>query len=321
MPTEAFCRTCCGSSSEGVDVLKLLLLVATAALLGGCRFWYKPVPVANAIGEERVLFSGDSVNVHRDGRFEVYAPNPEVVFDGYEQANRAYRAFERHFGVAAPKLAFVLYRDSVVAIDAATQRAVRERGFTVIPYARPRSVRARRRYSGIDYGGVTWPIAPTAARALLARFGDAELGANANAPRADSAVLDRLPFWYRAATLHLIGEAGAIEHDIDFLRERRTQWMPLRSLLMMVRPSSADSLADPSRRSDSDETTQLLAAQSATFARFLVEREGPAVLGLLGRGFLAGRPFAEMLATFHNSPRSLDELERRWKVWVDSREN
>jgi hypothetical protein len=318
MRTEEFCRTCCGSSSEGADVLKLLLLVGTAALLGGCRFWYKPVPVANAIGEERVLFSGDSVNVHRDGRFEVYAPNPEVVFDGYEQANRAYRAFERHFGVAAPKLAFVLFRDSVVAIDAAALRALRERGFTVISYARPRSVRSRRRYSGIDYGGVTWPIAPTAARALLARFADAQLGGG---PRADSVVLDRFPFWYRAAVLHLIGEAGSIEHDIEFLRERRQQWMPLRNLLMMVRASGADSLIDPSRRSESDETTQLLAAQSATFARFLVEREGLAVLGVLGRGFLAGRPFPEMLAAFHNSPRSMDELERRWKVWVDSREN
>src|SRR5947207_1631703 len=78
-----------------------------------CRFWYKPIPVANAIGEERTLVGGDSVNVHREPRFEVYGRNPETVYDGYEQLNRAYRAFERYFGAPAPRLAVVLSDDSV----------------------------------------------------------------------------------------------------------------------------------------------------------------------------------------------------------------
>src|SRR5436853_561200 len=93
-----FCRTCCDSWLEddrGDDAMKLLLLLGAVATLSGCRFWYKPVPVANAIGEERTVLAKDSVNVHRESRFEVYGPNSEAVYDGYEQRNRVYRSLER----------------------------------------------------------------------------------------------------------------------------------------------------------------------------------------------------------------------------------
>lgn len=298
--------------------MRLALALAAATLLSGCRFWYKPVPVAGAIGEEETVLSGDTVHVHRDGRFEVVAPNPEAVYDGYEQLNRAYRAFERHIASPPPRLAFILYRDSVETVDPATARSIRERGFTLVQYARPRSVRSRRRYSGLDYGGVTWPIAPTAARTMLARFGDAQLG---GAPRPDSLVLDRFPLWYRAAVLHLIGEAGAIDRDMELVRDRRGQWLPLRDLLVMVRSASADSLLDPSRRSEADETTQLLAAQATTVGRFLVEREGPAILGQLARGYLSGRSFADMMREFRVVPRTIVDMDRAWRVWVELRAN
>lgn len=297
--------------------MKLLLVLSAAVMMNGCRFWYKPVPVANAIGEEVVLLSGDTLNVHRDSRFEVYGPSPEVVYDGYEQLNRAYRAFERHFGIPAPKLAFVLFPDSVTQLDAATTRGFGDRGFTLVSYARPRSVRSRRRYSGIDYGGVEWPIAPTAARAMLARFADAQLGGQA---RPDSALLERFPLWYRAAIMHLVGEAASAENDLQFLRDRRARWLPLRDLLVMVRTPSADTALDPSRRGEVDDGTRMLAAQSSTLGRFLVQREGQAVLGRLGRGYLSGRTLTEMLAEFQSAPRSVADLELRWRVWVDTRE-
>lgn len=300
-------------------LLKLLAVIGTAAMLGGCRFWYKPVPVANAIGEEQTVLAGDTVNVHRGDRFEVYGPNAEAVYDGYEQLNRAYRAYERYFGGPAPRLAFVLFPDSVERLDIAVVRGFRQRGFTVVEYARPRSVRTRRRYTGSDYGGVLWPIAPTAARVMLARFADAQL--KSDGLRSDSALLERFPLWYRAAMIHLVGEAGAFANDLDFIRERRHQWFPFRDLLPMMRTAAADSALDPSRRSDADEFTRILAAQSSTLGRYLAEREGPAVLGRLGRGYLAGRTLAEMMAEFQSAPRTIPELEQRWRSWIETREN
>ncbi len=300
--------------------MKLLMVLAAASMLSGCRFWYKPVPVENAVGEEQTVLSGDTVNVYRDraGRFEVYGPSSEIVFDGYEQVNRAYRAFERYFGAPAPRLAVVMYRDSIVPLDAAAQRSLRDRGYVIMPYLRPPAVRSRRSYSAIDYGGVTWPVAPMAARTMLARFADAQLGGG---PRSDNELLDRFPLWYRAAVIHLVGEAGAMEHDLAHVREKRSVLLPLKDLIVNVRPSSADSLLDPSLRAESDEISLTLAAQSATLARFLVEREGPAVLGRLARGYLANRSITDMVAEFHSAPRNVAELERRWLMWVDTHQD
>jgi hypothetical protein len=320
MRMAASCRTCCVSSWEDGDLVRLPAIVATALLLsvGGCRFWYKPVPVANAIGEVETVLGGDTVNVHRDERFEIYGPDSEAVFDGYEQLNRAYRGFERHFHATPPKLAVILFQDSVVPLDAPTVKSFRDRGFLLLSYARPQSVRSRRRYGGLDYGGATWPITPTAARVMLAHFADTQLG---NGPRTDSVVLERFPFWFRAAFLHLLGESGAFERDLELIREKRALWMPLKDLIVMVRPAAADTLLDPSRRSEADEQTQLLAAQSTTVGRFLVEREGPGVLGRLARGYLANRSIAEMLSETRSGTRTIADLERSWQVWVATREN
>jgi hypothetical protein len=322
MRTAASCRTCCVSLWEGGDLVRHPAIVVAALLLSvggaGCRFWYKPVPVANAIGETEMVLAGDTVNVHRDERFELYGPNSEAVFDGYEQMNRAYRAFERHFHARPPKLAVLLFQDSIVPLDAATTKTFRDRDFLPLYYARPQSVRSRRRYGGLDYGGATWPIAPTAARVMLARFADQELGGG---PRPDNVVLERFPLWFRAAYLHLLGESGAFERDMQLVREKRALWMPLKDLIVMVRPAAGDSLLDPSRRNEADETMQLLAAQATTLGRFLVEREGPAVLGRLARGYLTNRPIADMLRETRSGTRTVADLERSWQVWVATREN
>jgi hypothetical protein len=292
-------------------------VLCAAVMLSGCRFWYKPIPVANAIGEEEVALAGDTVNVYRETRFEVYGPSSEAVYDGYEQLNRSYRAFERHFSAAAPRLAVIMYRDSVIPLDAETLREFRGRGFQAVQYARPRSVRSRRRYTGSDYGGVDWPIAPTAARVMLARFIQGE-AAPPEGQRSDSAVLERIPAWYRAAVIHLVGEAGAIANDIEYVREKRHLWWQFRDLLTLARPASADSLLDPSRRGEAEEGVRVFAAQSSAIGRFLVEREGPAVLGRLGRGYSSGRALTEMLAEFKAAPRTVSELEQRWKAWIET---
>jgi len=299
--------------------VRTLLLLGALATLGGCRFWYKPVKVANAIGEERAVIATDTVNVHREDRFEVYGPNPEAVYDGYEQLNRASRTFERYFTVPAPRLAVILMGDSSRPLDAAAAKQFRDRGFSVLRYVRPRSFRSPSRYGAPGYGGVQWPIAPTAARAMLARFADSQL--EHDGVRSDTVLLERFPLWLRAATIHLVGEGGLPSVDLQYARDKRGLLLPLRDLLTLVRPASADSLLDPSRRSDADETTRVIAAQSSTFARFLVEREGPAVIGIIARGYLSGRQINDIFGDLKNAPHSLVELEQRWKYWLETREN
>jgi hypothetical protein len=296
----------------------LVLIAVAGTLMTGCRFWYKPVPVANAIGEEETVLSGDSVKVFRSQRFEVYGPNTEAVYDGYEQLNRAYRAFERYFGTAAPRLAVVLSADSTRPLDPQTLRSFADRGYRVVRYVRPRGYRSPTRYGGLGYGGVIWPVAPTAARAMLARYADAQLDDNGG--RSDASALEALPLWYRAAVIHLLGEAGPA-NDLEYVREKRGQLLPLQHLLTLVRPAAQDSLLDPSRRNDADELTRIIAAQSSTVARYLAEREGMAVIGRIGRDYLKRRALTEILGDFRSVPRTIPELERRWRVWVDTRDN
>jgi len=288
-------------------------LLAAGFFAGGCRFWYKPVPVANAIGEERTVLGSDSVNVYRDGRFEVYGPNPEAVYDGYEQLNRAYRAFERHFSATPPKLAFVLENDATHAVD---PKPFRDRGYQLVRYTRPRSYKSPTRYGALGYGGVIWPIAPTAARVMLADFAQKATATGAT----DANAIERLPLWVRAAVIHLIGEAGTAATDLEYVRDKRGSLMPFRELLTLVRSAAGDSLLDPTRRSELDETTRIAAAQAATFGQFLIEREGPSVLGHFARGYLARRTLTDILNDLQHTPHNLVELENRWRVWIDTRE-
>jgi len=310
---------CCANSWEDADLVKLLMVLGAVALMGGCRFWYKPVPVANAIGEAEVVLAGDTVNVHKGERFEVYGPTSEAVYDGYEQLNRAYRAFERYFGVTPVRLAFILERDSISPIDSATARGFRERGFTLVQYARPRGARTRQRYSALDYGGVLWPIAPTAARRLLLEFARAQHGSSGPA-RSDTELLELFPLWYRAAVFRLVGDASSATRDLELVREKRNVLIPFRDMLPMVRAASADSLIDPSRSEDADEFTRTLAAQSGQLARYLVEREGVAVIGRFGRAYVARTPLSELLKGLKTPPRDVQELDNRWRAWIDTRE-
>jgi hypothetical protein len=298
-------------------VRRLLLIAGVGTLMSGCKFWYKPVPVANAIGEEQTVLSGDTVNVYRSARFEVYGPNAEAVYDGYEQLNRAYRAFDRYFGTQGPRLAVVLSNDSTVPLDSVTRRSFREREFHLLRYVRPRSYRSPTRYGSRGSGGVIWPVAPTAARAMLARYVESQR--DANGERSDSETLQVLPLWYRAAVIHLVGEAATSTIDLEYVREKRAVLLPLQHLLTLVRPASADSMLDPSRRNDADELTRIIAAQSSTFARYLTDREGMPVIGRIGRDYLKRRSLAQILGEFRTAPKSIPELERRWRSWIDTR--
>jgi hypothetical protein len=92
--------------------------------------------------------------------------------------------------------------------------------------------------------------------------------------------------------------------------------MPLQELLTLVRSPAADSALDPSRRSNADQPSRIVAAQAATVAQYLVEHEGSAVMRRLAQGYLAGRSLADMLAEMSATARGVPQLEQNWKVWV-----
>ena len=50
--------------------MKRLLVLGLVLQAGACRFWYKPVPVANAIGEEKTVLAGDTVRGARRRVFQ-----------------------------------------------------------------------------------------------------------------------------------------------------------------------------------------------------------------------------------------------------------
>ena len=287
-----------------------LFLVAFA--ISGCRYWYKPTPVANAIGDEKAVLAGDTMRVYREARFEVYGPDEQAVYDGYEQMNRAYRAFERLFGTEPPHLAVLLAKDTMLHVDSAVSRGFAARGFRFLRYVRPRP--EYQRYGSLAYGGILWPVAPTVGRLMLAHFALTQ-GVPADTTRADSAALARFPVWYRAAVMHLIGE-GAVSNDLEFLRDKRSDWLPMQELLTLVRSPADDRALDPSLRGDADDASRVIGAQSATVAQYLVEHDGASVMRRLAQGYLSGKSISEMLAELSATSHGTAELEQNWKVWV-----
>lgn len=292
--------------------MRSLFALSALVALGGCRLWYQPVPITNAIGKERTVVAADSFNVHRDPRFEVYGPGTQSVFDAYEQLNRAYRAFDRYFGAPTPRLAVVLTEASARS-DSTVDRALRARGLTILRYARPRRARMQERLGEAGYGGSFWPVGPVAARMLLA-----SLVATVSAPETplDTNTLTRFPAWYRSAVMGIVGDATSLPFAIAYAKENRGSRLSLDRLLAVERSPSADSTLDPTRRADADEHDRRLSAQASAFAQFLLDREGPDVLRQLGRGFAAGRTFEQVAADFKALPRNVPDIDERWLAWL-----
>lgn len=301
----------CSGSWSGVDDVVRVALVAAVVALGGCTFWYRPVPVTRAIGRERTAIAGDSFNVHREGRFEIYGPGSRAVFDAYDQMNRTYRTFNRYFGTGAPRLTVVLYPETTKPRDSAAVTVLRARGATVLRFVRPMDASLRERTGEDGHTGSLWPVGPTAVRLLLA-----SIAAPGSAP--DTTSLARLPAWYRSAVMSLVGDGTGLPQDIQFVKENRRDRMFVDRLTAAERPTSADSLLDPYRRNEVRDRDWSFSAQSSAFMQFLLEREGPGAMATLGYGFLNGETFTQQAARFRVLPQNLVDLDARWLLWIDA---
>ena len=288
-------------------------MLGVAVLAGGCRLWYRPVPITSAIGAERVVIAGDSFSVHRDPRFEIYGPGSQAVFDAYQQLNRTYRAFDRYFGAPTPRLAVILSVNGTLKGDTSLDAALRSRGLTPLRYVRPRQAAMQQRMGEAGYEGALWPVGPFAARALLAA-----LAAPTTTPTTptDTSAIVAFPAWFRAAVMHVVGDANSLPLDVAYTQENRSARWPVVSLVVMERPATADSALDANRRTTLNEGDRQFASQASAFAQFLLEREGPEVLSRLAHGYAARRTFDAMALEFKSAPKSAAEIEERWLAWL-----
>lgn len=294
-----------------------LAVVCLTAGLDGCflrKYVYRPVLVANAIGDSTTTLSGTTLHVYRNDDYEIYGPTALSVSTAEQQVGRAYREFTKHFGVQAPPMVIVI-ADSEFAIAPGDVGKFANRRIHTFVYVRPHNLR--------DVEGVTpdtpeeeiWPVSTRVSRELLAAYIAARRHqlqeVESRSHNADYH-LDPLPAWYVDAVVALLSDPGAPDRIMDYFRDHMADAAPAATLLDLHPPSAgvADTMATTRER------RALIGSEGLALTLFLVDREGPRVVGRLADAFLAGGTAREIVNQSHHLPQNDREFERAWRTWV-----
>ena len=308
-------------ASARARVVRAVTLTAIGAGLTagaeGCflrKYVYRPVLVANAVGDSTTVLSGTRVHVYKTDEYEVYGPTTVSVSTAERQIDRAYREFTKHFGRQGPPMVIAI-SDSSFAISPDEAGAFAKRRVHTFVYVRPHSLR--------DIEGVTpdtpedeiWPVASRVARELLSAYiterrhlpPQVETTSHTGDYHADP-----LPFWFADAVVTLLGDPGAPDRIMDYLRDHLADAPPLSTLLDMAPTTgaTADTLGVPRER------RALIGATGVGLTLFLVEREGPRIVGRMTDAFLGGSSLRQLVADARNLPHNDADLERAWRSWV-----
>lgn len=297
--------------------LAVLALGLSPLLLGGCflRKWvYRPVPVANAIGDSTTQLANTRVHAFNGEQYELYGPTAASVASAAPQINRAYREFAKHFGVEAPRIAVVL-ADSAFAIPPLDAGAFAQRRLHTFVYVRPHNLRDIEGVPPDSREEEIWPIGARTARELLAAFVSSRRQA---VPEVETAThgadhhVDAFPLWFVDAVVALLSDAGAPDRVMEYMRDHLSDAPPLEQILAARSPNGrgADSVAM------SRERRTLVGATGVAFILFAVEREGPRIVGRIADAFLSGGTARDALRDARRLPQSDRELDRMWRVWV-----
>jgi hypothetical protein len=290
---------------------------ALAATLGGCflkKYVYHPVPVANAIGDSTTTVAATRLHVYKSDRYELYGPTTASVSIAATQLNRAYREFAKHFGTEAPPMAVIL-ADSDFAITPAEAGVFANRRLHTFVYVRPHSLR--------DIEGVPpdlreeeiWPVFSRAAREMVSAYVSTR---RQLAPEVETAThggdyhADPLPLWFVDAAVALLSDPGAPDRVMDYLRDHIADAPPLGELLSMRAPTAG--MVDSVARSR--ERRAIVGATGVALTLFLVEREGPRIVGRIADAFLSGGSARDALRGAQHLPDNDRDLERAWRTWV-----
>jgi hypothetical protein len=298
-------------------VLALVTLACLTSSLGGCflrKYVYRPVLVANAIGDSTTTLSGTTVHIYRSDEYEIYGPTTVSVSTAEQQVNRAYREFTKHFGAQGPPMAIVI-ADSEFAISPTDAGAFAHRRIHSFVYVRPHNLRDIEGVAPDTPEDEIWPVSARVGRELFAAYIAAR---RHQAPEVETRShaadyhLDPLPAWFVDAVVTLLSDPGATDRVMDYLRDRLGNAPPLSTLLDMHAPASAPADTLESSR----EQRSLIGAQGVALTLFLVEKEGPRIVGKMTDTFLAGGTARDVIKQSRHVPQNDAELERVWRTWV-----
>jgi hypothetical protein len=275
---------------------------------------YRPVLVANAIGDSTTTLAATHLHVYRSDEYEIYGPTAVSVGTAERQVDRAYREFVKHFGAQAPPMAIVV-SDSEFAISPSEAGSFAKRRIHTFVYVRPRNLR--------DIDGVAadtpedeiWPVSARVARELFAAYVEQRRHLP---PEVESHShpgdyhLDPFPSWYVDAVVALLSDPGAPDRIMEYLRDHLSDTAPVAALLDMhpPNPGVADTIAA------SRERRALIGAEGVALTLFLVEREGPRSVGRLADAFLAGGTARDVVSQSRHVPQNDRDFERVWRNWV-----
>lgn len=292
-------------------------LCCLTTALDGCflrRYVYHPTLVANAIGDSTTTLSGTRVHVYKTDEYEIYGPTALSVSTAEQQVNHAYREFTKHFGVQAPPMAIVI-ADSSFAISPADAGAFGKRRIHTFVYVRPHNLRDIEGVAPDTPEDQIWPVSGRVARELLTAYVSARRHLTPQVEATTHASgyhTDPLPIWFVDAVVALLSDPGAPDRVMDYLKDHLADAPPLATLLDELPPNAGevDTLAA------SGERRTIVGATGVGLTIFLVEREGPRVVGRLFDAFLAKRPARDVTANARHVPQDDRELERVWRTWV-----
>ena len=298
-------------------VLAVVTVGCLTTSLGGCflrRYVYRPVLVANAIGDSTTMLSSTQVHVYRTDEYEIYGPTAVSVSTAEQQVNRTYREFTKHFGAQGPPMAIVI-ADSEFSISPTDAGAFVHRRVHTFVYVRPHNLRDIEGVAPDTPEDEIWPVSARVARELLAAYVASRRHQPPEVePRSHAADyhLDPLPAWYVDAVVALLGDPGAPDRVMDYLRDRLGNALPLPTLLDMRAPSAGAADTNATSR----EQRSLIGAEGTALTLFLVEKEGPRVVGRMIDAFLSGGTARDVVRQSRHVPQNDSELERVWRTWV-----
>jgi hypothetical protein len=298
---------------------------ASAVLVGCCltvsldacflrKYVYRPVLVANAIGDSTTTLAGTKLHIYKSDEYEVYGPTALSVSTAERQIDRAYREFTKHFGVHAPAMAIVI-ADSAFAISPGEAGVFAQRRIHTFVYVRPHSLRDIEGVAPDTPEDEIWPVASRVGREMLTAY----INSRRHLPPSVEATAhtgeyhtDPLPLWFADAVVALLGDPGAPDRVMDYLRDHLADAPPLATLLDMQPPApgSVDTLGV------SRERRAIIGAEGVGLTLFLAEREGPRIVGRLADAFLSGSTARAVLTDARNVPPNDRDLERVWRTWV-----
>lgn len=295
----------------------LAVLCCLTAALDGCflrKYVYRPVLVANAVGDSTTTLGATRLHVYRADEYEIYGPSALSVSTAERQVDRAYREFVKHFGAHAPPMAIVV-ADSEFAISPSDVGSFAKRRIHTFVYVRPHNLRDIEGVSADTPEDEIWPVAGRVARELFAAYVEQrrhvppEVESHSHA---GDYHLDPFPSWYVDAVVAVLSDPGVPDRVMEYLRDHLSDAAPVATLLDMhpPNPGVADTIAA------SRERRALIGAEGVALTLFLAEREGPRVVGRLADAFLAGGTARDVLSQSHHVPQNDRDFERVWRNWV-----